>query len=138
MAVATIDWSNWSFRYPDLVPYVTEGLATAYFAEAGLYLDNTDCSPIQNVARRGLILGMIAAHIALLNAPVNDGEAQKLVGRISNASEGSVSVATALTVPGSAEWFAQTQPGFAAWQAMAAYRTFRYFPGPQLHGFRRW
>lgn len=133
MAVASFDFSGWQFRYPELVPCVPEGMATAYFAEAGLYLDNTDCSPVQDVTTRALILGMITAHIAKLNAPVNDGEQQQLVGRISNASEGSVSVATAMTVPGSAEWFAQTQPGLAAWQALARFRTFRYFTGR-----RRW
>jgi hypothetical protein len=133
VAVAEFSFTNWQFRYPELVQYVPEGMANAYFAEATLYLDNSDRSPVQDVTRRGLILGMIVAHIAKLNAPVNDGETQQLVGRISNAAEGSVSVATAMTVPGTAEWFAQTQPGIAAYQALASTRTFRYFTGG-----RRW
>ena len=128
--IVVFDYSAWQFRYPQLAIYVPAGMAAEFFAEAGLYLPNTPCSVVCDLGQRALILGMIVAHLALLNVSVDGQPVSTLVGRISNASEGSVSVATALTVPGSAEWFAQTRPGFSAWQAMAPYRTARYFPGP--------
>ena len=54
-----------------------------------------------------------------------------LVGRITSATEGSVSVSTQFDVPpGSAQWFAQTLYGAEFWTATAAYRTMRYLPSP--------
>ena len=90
---------------------------------------------------------MLAAHIAQLNAPQINGQpgtgagnapAPNIVGRIANASEGSVSVSTQLDLPpGSSQWFAQTKYGLAYWQATAAYRTMRYIPGP-YRAFTPW
>ena len=134
--IATFDWQQWQFRYPELAPWVPAGMAGAFFAEAGLYLDNTACSPVSDVGQRSLILGMIVAHLALLNAALNGQPVSTLVGRIGGASEGSVSVTlAAMALPGSAEWWGQTRPGLSAWQALAPYRTARYIPGPG--SFRR-
>jgi hypothetical protein len=138
--IVVFSYSQWQFRYPELAAFVPAGMAAAYFAEAGLYVDNSPCGIVTDLGRRALILNMLVAHLAALNAPLNGQPSSPLVGRISNASEGSVSVATALTVPGSAEWFATTKYGLAAWQALAPYRTARYVPGPGAWaGFnRRW
>ena len=129
MAVAAFDYCLWSARYPQLVASVPQGLAKALFAEAGLYLDNTDASPIGDVMQRLVLLNMLVAHLALLQT----GPAAQagLVGRVTNASEGSVSVGVALDAPGSAGWFAQTPPGLSFWQATAPFRTAMYVPGAQ-------
>jgi hypothetical protein len=59
-------------------------------------------------------------------------------GRISSASEGSVSAAFDMNVPpGSAQWWAQTKYGSDYWLAMAPYRTMQYRPGPR-RVFSRW
>lgn len=126
VAVA-FSYSVWQARYPELSAWVSPALGAAYFAEAGLYLDNTGCGPISVPTTQLLIMNMITAHIAALNAPVLEGESQSLVGRISGATEGSVSVQTDLQVPGSAAWWAQTKYGLAAWQALARLRTFQIF-----------
>lgn len=125
MAVAVFDYSVWSARYPELSATVAQPLASSYFDEAGLYLNNTETSPVADVARRLVLLNMLTAHIAALNMPGSSA----LVGRVSNASEGSVSVQAEYAPPGTSAWFVQTKYGAAYWQATAYLRTMRYIAG---------
>lgn len=128
MGVVSFDYTGWSARYPELSSSVNSALATLYFGEATLYLDNTDCSIVVDLGQRTTLLNMITAHIAQLNAPIGGQPATPLVGRIETASEGSVSVTAkyADQVPGSMAWFIQTKYGAAYWAASAIYRTMRY------------
>ena len=122
MAVAAFDLAAFRARYPEFSA-VADATLGAYFLEAGLYLDNTDGSPVINLGTRLMLLNMLVAHIAALGAAA-------LVGRISSASEGSVSVSADMgPVTGSSAWFLQTKYGSSFWQASARYRTFRYYPG---------
>lgn len=138
--IVTFDYGAWSVRYPALATTVNATLAQLYFDEAQLYCDNSPRSPVQDLAVRALLLNMLVAHIAQLNQPVGGAMAggnsgpvapSPLVGRITSATEGSVSVSTEMNVPpGSAQWFAQTPYGAAFWAATAAYRTMRYVAVP--------
>lgn len=130
MAVVTFSYADWSARYPELASSVAEPLAQLYFNEATLYLNNDGCGPVRDPLQLAMILNMLTAHIAALNAPLNGQASSPLVGRINTASEGSVSVGTDLNVPGTASWFAQSKYGLAAWQALAPYRTMHYRRGP--------
>jgi hypothetical protein len=127
---ATFNFALWAARYPELAASVEEPLAAAYFTEAGLYLDNTDASPVTDVVTRLILLNMLVAHIAALNGATPAG-AGGLVGRISTATEGSVTINAEFQTPGTAAWFVQTKYGAAFWQATAVYRTMRYAPGPR-------
>jgi len=128
--VVTFDYPLWSMRYPELATSVPQPLAQQYFYEATLLCDNTPRSPIRDLGQRGMLLGMVTSHIAALNAPLNGQPSSPLVGRISNASQGSVSVATQLDMsPGTAQYWAQTKYGLAFWTATAQYRTMHYVPG---------
>lgn len=130
MAVVVFDWIAWSTRYPELAAYVTQPQAQNFFAEAQLYCDNTDTSPVTNAATRAVLLNMVTAHIAAMNAALG-APSSPLVGRVSSATEGSVSVSTDMNLaPGSAQWFAQTKYGMAFWQATVRFRMFRYAQGP--------
>lgn len=131
--IVTFDYQSWSNRYPELASTTDEALAQAYFDnDAILYLDNTASSPVPDVTKRGPLLNMIVAHVAALNARTADGQAASpLVGRITNASEGSVNVAVDMPAPDSAAWWMQTKYGAAYWQATASLRTMRYIPGCQ-------
>ena len=65
-----------------------------------------------------------------------------LVGRISSASVGSVSVSTENAgATQSASWYQQTQYGSTYWAMTASFRTMRYVPGPSRNmepwGFNR-
>lgn len=132
MAVAEFNYSAWIARYPEFTGAVSEELAALFFAEAGLYLDNTDASIVQDAGIRLVLLNMLVAHIAVLAGGLEPGgKPSGLVGRVSSASEGSVSVSTdtGLT-PGTAVWFQQTTYGLSFWQATKAYRSARYVAAP--------
>lgn len=120
------DYTGWATRYPTLAGFTSEPLAQMYFDEATLYCDNTDASPVPE-SRRLLLINMLVAHLAELNNPSRGG----LTGRISSASEGSVSVSTEAVAAGSPGWYATTNYGAQYWQATKPYRRFQYFPGPQ-------
>lgn len=132
MPAVAFDWSVWSARYPELVAKgVTEPLATSFFAEAGLLLNNTDCSVVTDDATRLLLLNMITAHIAALWANANAGNGGA-VGRMASATQGSVSVSLDYGQVGRSEaWWVQTPYGAQWWASTAMYRTMQYVPGPQ-------
>ena len=127
------NYAQWAARFPELAGSVAEPLAQAYFDEATLYLSNDDSvSRVKDQIRRALILNLIVAHIAKLNAPINGAAASPLVGRVSSATEGSVTVQTDLQIKSeSAQWWLQTPYGLQAWQALGPYRTAVYVPGHQ-------
>lgn len=128
--VVVFDYAAWSARYPEFSS-VMQATAQQYFYEAQLYCDNTPCSIVRDLCERSILLNMVTAHIAALNAPLNGQPSSPLVGRISNATEGSVSVGAQMDMPpGSAQWFNQTKYGAAYWQATAQFRSMLYVRGP--------
>lgn len=127
--VVVFDYTAWLARYPEFSS-VSQATAQQFFNEAQLYVDNTPCSIVCDTDLRAILLNQITAHIAALNAPLNGQPSSPLVGRISNASEGSVSVQAQYDVaPGSAQWFSQTKYGAAFWQATSQFRSMRYVRG---------
>lgn len=131
MAVAVFDYALWSASYPELQASVSEQLAGALFRRAALFLNNTDGSPVYDVDTRLDLLNLIVAHLAALGGAGQAGGANGLVGRVTSASEGDVSVQVDAgpSSAGSA-WWLQTSYGFQYWTATAGYRTMRYVPGP--------
>lgn len=127
------NYADWAACYPELSATVNAVQAQAYFQRAQLYCDNSPQSVIDNsspVFERVTLLNMVVAHVAALNAPLNGTPSSSLVGRINNATEGSVTVATDMQYPpGSAQWFEQTKYGAAYWAATTKYRCMRYVPG---------
>ena len=129
MAVVTFDPVAFKVAYPAFVN-VDDAFLQSCFNEAGLYLSNTDCSPVQDITKRTLLLWMLTAHIATLKGALNPGGSTTPVGRIASATEGSVSIGTEYNAPGTAAWFIQTQYGAAFWQATSSLRGFRYRARP--------
>lgn len=123
----------WSEAYPELAQYVAQPAAQGYFNMATVFCDNTASSPITDSSvggQRETLLYMATAHIAKLLNKLDQAAPSQLVGRISNASQGSVSVATQNDYPpGSAQWWQQTQYGSMFWMATAQFRRFRYRAG---------
>jgi hypothetical protein len=157
----TFDYKWWSTRYPRLAEWCSAGEAQGYFDIATLYCDNTGSGtptpamcdlwlslgmagypplggPIQNIPKRQMLLGLLTAHIAALSAPIDGNPPRALVGRITNATEGSVSVAVAYPEVAGAEFYNQTQWGAMFWKATNQYRIGRYFPGPGAMRDYRW
>lgn len=129
MDVVVFDPVAFKARYPEFSS-VSDVLLQDYFSEATIYLNNTGQSRVQDLAVRARLLGMLTAHITALYSGVNGEPASQLVGRITNAAEGSVSVAASMGAePGTSGWYLQTKYGASYWQATAPFRTMQYVPG---------
>ncbi|MBO1325350.1 DUF4054 domain-containing protein [Acetobacter sp. TBRC 12305] len=130
--VVTFDYAAWSARYPALAANVNQTLAQSYFDQATLYLSNTSCSPVRALTKRALLLNMLVAHLAMLDLPSDQGGVGGVIGRVSSASRGSVSVSTDFgSQQERAAWFNQTQAGASFWAATRFLRQARYVPGFQ-------
>jgi len=130
--VVTFDYAAWALLFPTLATSIDEDTATAYFGIAELYLQNQPWSQVCDLTKRALILNLLTAHIAVLFGSINGQPPQPLVGRISQATEGSVSVSVDFPENPNAAWFNQTPYGAAAWVAMAPWRTAFYVAAPQI------
>ncbi len=127
-------------RYPEFTAAYNANptLFASLFSEAGLYLNNTSCSVVQDVNRRTILLNMVTAHIAFIGGILTADGQPKPVGILQSATQGSVS-ATFQNVPptpGTGAWFQMSQYGAAFWQATTCYRGARYFAQPTtVEGF---
>jgi hypothetical protein len=137
MSVAVFNVAGFLLRYPEFTA-VDPALLTTLFAEAGLYLNNTDRSVVQDVNLRGVLLNQITAHIAFLGGALTADGQPRPVGRVSAANEGAVGATFDYTpaTPGSGPWFNCSQYGASFWAATTSLRGARYFPQPtQVEGF---
>jgi hypothetical protein len=141
MTAVTFNYATWVARYPEFAA-VSEPFAQAYFDESGLYCANVESNPAFADGTLSVLLNMLTAHIAWLSAPrdLNGNPASsgsppsQIVGRISSASQGSVSVSTEYgDVTGgspSQAWYMLSQYGAQFWAATAKFRTARYSARP--------
>ena len=131
MPAVVFDPAAFKARYPEFAAVADQTLA-ACFDEACLYLSNGDSSRVQNLARRATLLNMLTAHVAYIGGLLSTDGMPRPVGRVSQASEGSVSAAFegVPPTPGSGAWFQQSQYGAAFWQATSSLRGMRYIPCP--------
>src|ERR1700749_4507185 len=125
MAVAVFNYAAWALRFPELAATVSEPTADLYFAEACMLLDNTDGSIVTDVNQRLVLLNLITAHSAYLAPPARAGA----VGRISDATQGSVSTSLDYGEVSQSEAYWVQSPYGAQYCAMTArYRTMMYPP----------
>lgn len=128
MGIATFDYDMWAILYPAFTDKVLEPQATALFNQAGLlYLDNSDCSRVQDVNARQQILYLITAHLAAMSP---QGGNQGQVGRLSDASQGTVHARFEYKGTEDSQWWDQTTYGTMAYQALRPYRVGFYAPPP--------
>jgi hypothetical protein len=136
---ATFDYNAFVTAYPEF-SNINPTQAGEYFNLATLYFNNNGWPGSLTIAQT--LLFLLTAHIAWLFAfrdaqgnPSSTGTIPppQIVGRISSASQGSISVQTEYETNQnpSASWFLQTRYGAAYWQATAQFRTAVYLPGLQ-------
>jgi len=129
--VVVFDFAVFAARYPEFAT-LDPGLALLYFGDATIILNNTGGSQVSDLAQRASLLNMLTAHFARIAAMTATGS-NVIVGRITSASEGSVSIG----VEGlqgnnpSIAWYMQTPYGAAYYNATQAYRSARWVPGRQ-------
>ena len=130
--MAVFTYSLWALIFPELALWTNSAQATQYWTEATMLLDNTISSPVQDISQRTMLLNLLTAHISQLRQPLNGQPSSPFVGRISEATEGSVTVkAEMLAAPGSAQWYNQTKYGSQCWQMTLPFRSARYSVGPR-------
>lgn len=134
-AIATFDYASWVTLFPEF-SYLAEEQLTAYYDLAGQFHANDGSGPVCRPASQANLMNLMTAHLCALMAggpPDQSGNAQpprEIVGRIGNATEGSVSVGIDNNYPpGSAQWYQQTKYGSMYYMATGPYRTMRYIPG---------
>jgi hypothetical protein len=148
----TFSGATWRALYPEFTG-VPDAMGANYFNRATFLFGNTVFNPTLgitgNPGMMETILYLLTSHIAWMNAP-RDANGMpsgtgtppaQLVGRISSATEGSVSVTTDMgdTDAGSPSqaWFMQTRYGAEYWAMTAGLRTARYVPGPSSAPYDR-
>lgn len=117
--------------YPKIV--ATDAQLEDYFAMAETFLNNTKCSVVKDLKARKRMLYLLVAHIATITGMAEAGN--NVVGRISSATEGSVSVSLDYGTLGNNErWYMQTPWGAMYWQLTRPYRSATYRQGlPPMH-----
>jgi len=121
------NYGGWVARYPEFAGVLQER-AQLFFNEATLYCANR-LNPVEDLTTLTTLLNMLTAHVAAMAVGPNGkpSPSNQPPGRVTNATEGSVSVTFENQYPpGSPQWFQQTRYGAAYWQATAVYRTMRY------------
>lgn len=132
--VVTFDYPTWVQLFPQFA-YLSSQQIGLYFNLAEQLHRNDGGGPVTDPTTQSNLLNLLTAHIAQLFAPTPNSTQPardpSVVGRITSASEGSVSVATEFPMPSnpSSAWFMQTQWGTMYWTASAPFRTMRYLPG---------
>lgn len=127
-AIAVFNYPAWVARYPEFAT-VSEPTADAYFAEAQIFHANDGSGPVNDATQQLVLLNMMTAHIAARYAIINGEPPSPLIGNITNATEGSVSVGVktlADAAPGTQAWLVQTKYGSDYWFATAVFRSFMY------------
>lgn len=128
------NFENWIQTFP-MFSAVSQPLAQSYFDMATLYFNN--CGWPGSLPQAPMLLNLLTSHLAWLYSPRDDNGnpastgtlPPMIVGRISSASQGSVSMQTDFnSSQGSpnAQWYNQTPWGAQYWAATAPFRTARY------------
>lgn len=141
----TFVYADWVGMFPEFAA-VSPAMGAVYFQIADAYFANSifnpafGCGDPLALERMTTLSYLVTAHIAWLLAPrdlngnpsATGVPASPLVGRISSATEGSVSLGIELTGGGSPSeaFFTQTKYGFMFWQATAGFRTAQYLANP--------
>lgn len=132
--VVSFNYAQWIATYPEFTGLVSQSQATSYFAIATTIQRNDGGGPVNSADQQLSLLNMLVAHIAALFGPSAAGQSATpggIVGRISGATQGSVSVQAAAYSSNVSEqmaWFIQTKYGAMYWVATAPFRTMRYLP----------
>lgn len=121
-------YEAWSAMFPQLATSVNSDQAMGYWLRAQLFQRNDGFGPVCDCNTQSTLLYLLTAHLATLYAIQNGIAPSGLVGRIGNATQGSVSVGTVFLTPtGDIQaWADQTQPGAEWYAATAQFRTFQY------------
>lgn len=127
--------------YPQFKDFSDELLEFFFEKAESTLLDNTECACVP-IKERKFLFYLLVAHYAELQQRINEGNSS-LVGRVSSASEGSVSISTEFNLGTSSvgQWLNQTPYGSEYWMAISKYKTALYVienKAMPVDRFNRW
>lgn len=135
--IVTFSEAQFLMRYPQFSAFATAtpGRLQMLFDDVTLlYINNTPSSYVRDVKLRELLIYLVMAHILQISGvltPAGAGSTGSQVGRVSSATEGSVSASLDMgSTSANAAWWLQSQYGAEYWNATARFRTFRYAAAP--------
>ncbi len=124
--IVTFDPAAFKSAFPAFST-VPDAALTFNFNLATIQLNNSYNSVVQDEPTRAQLLNLVTAHITAILNGVNGQAPTGTVGRVANATQGSVSVQLEFrTDSEAASFYAQTTWGSLFWQLTVVYRTFRY------------
>lgn len=134
MAVVVLNTVKFKEAFPEFAAVPDGRLNVLFTMATSTVLDNTDASPVTSEQERESLLFLLLAHMLTLygTGPLAGGAAgtgpSGAVGRVSTATEGSVSSSMEYHAAASATeaWFNQTQYGAMYWVMTARWRSMRY------------
>jgi hypothetical protein len=134
------DYNAWAAMFPEMGG-VSSAAALGYFNLATMFVRNDGRGPVDDEVKLQNLLFLATAHVARLLSNRTNGvsvtggaePAPPIVGRITTASEGSVSVAADMPNQSmNAEWWQQTPYGAMVWMALLPNRVGpRIVPNPR-------
>lgn len=126
LGVVTFDPTAFVAAFPAFAT-VPQAALTANFGFAELQLENDCCSVVCDAPTRANLLNLLTAHITALLNGINGQPPAGVVGRVSSAQQGTVSVQTEFeTQSEAAAYYQQTPWGSMFWQSTLRWRTARY------------
>ena len=145
--IVAFDYAAWAVLFPQFSNVTEPQVTGPVLTLAEQYCRNDGGGPVCNAGVQAQLLNLMVAHVAQLLYGSTTQPVSPIVGRISSAAEGSVSVAAEFPTTPASAWFLQTQYGAMYWQLALPYRLGRYRPkitpqcqpfnGPWGGGWRR-
>lgn len=135
MAVVALDPAKFKTAFPEFADVPDARLTVLFGIIGATILDNTGASVVTDVTMRESLMFLLLAHMLTLygtgplaGAPGAGTGPFGAVGRVSSATEGSVSSSMEYHAAASATeaWFSQTQYGAMYWAMTVSFRSFRY------------
>ncbi len=126
--IVQFDLAAWRLLFPEFSNVTDDQLNGPIWTMAQAYCRNDGGGPVCDVLVQTELLNLMEAHIAQLLYGSTTQPASGLVGPITSATEGSVSVATGLVLNTSNQFFLQSKYGQLFWQLALPYRLARYYP----------
>jgi hypothetical protein len=137
MAIVIFDPAAFKLAFPEFATVTDARLQMLFDLAACTLLDNAANDPCMSLCQRTNLFNLLVAHLLALfgtgaaGASTDNGAP---VGRLSSATEGSVSSSFEYNIPSGsamAPWYLQTQYGALFWTATAPFRSARYYANGQ-------
>lgn len=136
MAVITFVPADFKLNYPEFTSTPDARTLVMFGIAEQSLLDNSDGSPVMDTAYRTQLFYMLVAHLLVLLGTGSGGAPGTInapPGRLSSATEGTVSTAFEYNMPqGSAmaAWYLQSKYGAMFWTSTARFRSAIYIGKP--------